>query len=329
MQEQESEEPFFTWEEKEDHVRITGCKAPVQNLVIPEKIHGLWVREVGDYAFRGMDSLEDVQLPASLWKLGDHVFFNCSHLEQLSLYDSLERIGDGALKNCDALSKVTLRVRRGHLTTLRLLLSDVMQDVRVRICYQESGGSSGAVSSRKSVTDHSSGASVGRWTDTQEVQLIFPAFYFDYIENYPARIFEEVIYGSGQAYRQCFRGQDLDYEAYDRLFERSLREDSVQVGLFHAVGRLLYPFRLTQERRNVYAAWLLNHGKELMLECLKEQDGERFQKILDLDLFEEQQVRDMLDLALAEKNAEYINLLMGYQGRRFGGRPSHRKRYVL
>lgn len=292
---------MFEWEEVQGEIRITGCSHSPDILNVPEEIAGLPVAQIGDYAFRGMETLGEVNLPASLRFLGDHVFFNCIHLKKLSVYDTLCHVGDGAFKNCDQLSEIAWYVRRNRASALRLLISDVMGDVRADIFYE-----------------------------TAQARLMFPAFYFDYIENYPARIFEEVIYGSGQAYRQCFRGGDIDYEAYDRLFERSTREDEMKTVLEHAVGRLSCPWKLTKERRAVYQTWLSSHGAELIRKCMDAETPEDLERMLSLDFYDEKQTQEMISLALQRKNVEFVNLLMAYQGRRFAGRTEgRRKRYVL
>lgn len=296
------EESLFSWEEVQGKVRITGCTRSLRMLTVPEKIAGLPVGQIGDYAFQGMEALEEAQLPSSLEFLGDHVFFNCIHLEKLTVHDALAHVGDGAFKNCDYLSNIVFYVQDGHASALRLLISDVMQDVRVDILY---GGK-----------------------EFIKARLMFPAFYFDYIENYPARIFEEVIYGAGQAYRQCFRGGDVDYEAYDRLFERSTREDSSPAVLEHVVGRLTCPYRLSDERREAYRSWLSAHGPDFLRQCMEMDALEDLEDVLSLDLYDEEQTKQLISQAIQTRKVEFVNLLMAYQGRRFADGRKRRK-YTL
>ncbi len=304
---QAEEETIFRWEEVQGKARITGCTRSLRILTVPGQIAGLPVVQIGDYAFQGMDELCQAELPRTVEFLGDHVFFNCIHLKKLTAYDTLNHVGDGAFKNCDHLSEIVLHVKNHHASALRLLISDVMQDVRADIVYE--------------------GEQMDEGVPVQS-RLMFPAFYFDYVENYPARIFEEVIYGSGQAYRQCFRGGDVDYDAYDRLFERSVREDNPQAVLGHAVGRLSCPYRLDIGRREAYKIWLSSHGPEFLKDCMERDVPEDLEQMLMLDLYDEEQTGQLLSQALQEKKLEFINLLMAYQGRRFsGGRK--RKKYVL
>lgn len=300
------EEAVLEWKKVQDGVCITGCTSSLRELSVPEQIAGLPVVQIGDYAFQGMDELETAVLPSGIRHLGDHAFFNCMQLRELTVYDGITYVGDGSFKNCDKLEQISFHVRKRNVSALRRLIYDVMQDVYVDILYED--------------------------TDPAfRTKLVFPAFYFDYIENYPARIFEEIIYGAGQAYRQCFRGGDVDYEAYDELFERSTREDSVQAMLGHAVGRLSCPYRLSEERKKVYQNWLSAHGRELLKEAMSADAPEQLELALGLDLYDENQTRELLDRALAAKKVEYVNLLMAYQGRRFQSSEGrkHRKKYLL
>ena len=311
------EEQLFRWEKAGDGIRITGCLEPASQLVVPCEIAGLPVVQIGDYAFQGLGILEEVVLPPEITRLGDHAFFNCLTLKKLTAADGLTHAGDGAFKNCDNLSELILHIRQGKASALRLMISDILQDLKVRLFYEEADTKSTYSEQGYRVCEN-----------TKEACLMFPAFYFDYIENYPARIFEEIIYGAGQAYRRCFRGGDVDYEAYDRLFERSQREDSRFAVIWHAAGRLSCPYRLSEGRKREYEEWLREHGEEFLQMVLKEEEMELLEEILNLDLFDEMQTISLLGIASASRKVEYINLLMAYQGRRFAGK-SRRNRYLL
>ena len=326
---------LFLWEDMGGFIRITGCTSPGHQLIIPDSIAGLPVKQIGDYAFRGMDILEEAVLPAGITRVGDHVFYNCLRLKELSFWDGITFVGDGAFKNCDHLESMTFYSRNHHPSSLRRMLTDVMQDITVDYYYLEGpagGGSAagpGGAGGGSAAGPGGAGGHAGPAQAKARARLMFPAFYFDYIENYPARIFEEVIYGTGQAYRQCFREADLDYAAYDRLFERSVREDHAATVLQTAVGRLLYPRSLTEERAGAYSEWLKGQAGLCLGWFMDQDDPDTFSQVLNLNLFDRAGTDRMLAAAQEREKAVFASLLMEYYGSRFARRGAGRRRYEL
>ena len=60
--------------------RITGYDGEDAELTVPDELDGHPVREIGDYAFSGCESLTAVTLPDSLTSIGDDAFSLCSSL---------------------------------------------------------------------------------------------------------------------------------------------------------------------------------------------------------------------------------------------------------
>jgi len=349
---------LFHWEDMGGFIRITGCASPEHQLIIPESIAGLPVKQIGDYAFRDMDILEEAVLPPGITRVGDHVFYNCPRLKEVTFWDSITFVGDGAFKNCDHLESMTFYSRNHHPSSLRRMMTDVMQDITVDYYYMQAGDAQPENAQLENTQQEDNqlqnarlennqlqnarlensqlqnaqpedGRRVKEETAIGHARLMFPAFYFDYIENYPARIFEEVIYGTGQAYRQCFRETDLDYAAYDRLFERSVREDHPETVLQTAAGRLLYPVSLPQERRRAYGNWLGQQADLCLGWFAAGDDPDTFARLLDLDLFDRDGTERMLAAAQEKEKAVFVSLLMEYYGRRFARKKGGRRRYEL
>ena len=66
------------------------------------------IREIGDYAFSGCDSLTGITLPDSITSIGSLAFSGCSSLINVTLPDSITSIGDSAFWGCSSLTSVTL-----------------------------------------------------------------------------------------------------------------------------------------------------------------------------------------------------------------------------
>jgi hypothetical protein len=63
----------FEYSENGGKITITGYKGSVKSVVIPEKINGLPVVAIGDYAFP-CNHLTSITLPNSVTYIGDYAF---------------------------------------------------------------------------------------------------------------------------------------------------------------------------------------------------------------------------------------------------------------
>ena len=86
--------------------RITGYDGEDRKLAVPDELDGHTVREIGEEAFYGCDSLISVTLPDGLTSIGDHAFLGCSSLTSVTLPDSLTSIGVNPFGGCDSLVKI-------------------------------------------------------------------------------------------------------------------------------------------------------------------------------------------------------------------------------
>ena len=63
---------------------------------------------IGDYAFRGCDSLTSVTIPDSVTTIGDQAFYLCASLTSVTIPDSVTTIGEEAFYYCSSLTSVTI-----------------------------------------------------------------------------------------------------------------------------------------------------------------------------------------------------------------------------
>jgi hypothetical protein len=109
---------------------ITGYHGPPGAVVIPQKLNGLKVVEIGagafdefigltqvtipegvchigDAAFSGCE-MTNLTIPRSVKSIGDYAFAYCYQLTDVSIEGGLEEIGDSAFSVCTALSSITI-----------------------------------------------------------------------------------------------------------------------------------------------------------------------------------------------------------------------------
>ena len=64
--------------------------------------------QLGDCAFRDLDILRSVTLPATLKSIGSEAFYGCSRLEVMELPDGVTTMGDRAFSGCSSLQSIDL-----------------------------------------------------------------------------------------------------------------------------------------------------------------------------------------------------------------------------
>ena len=78
-------------------------------VMVPARLGGCPVTEVGDYAFFDCGRITRVVLPKGVTRIGEHAFQNCTSLESVELPDSLEDMeGFYIFMDCTALKSVSL-----------------------------------------------------------------------------------------------------------------------------------------------------------------------------------------------------------------------------
>lgn len=90
-------------------VKLTGYTGQDQNLVIPAKINGKAVTEIGDGCFSGNTWPQQVTVPEGVIRLGDYSFECCSRMQEIHLPGSLETIGNAAFSGCGSLTAADLK----------------------------------------------------------------------------------------------------------------------------------------------------------------------------------------------------------------------------
>ncbi|MDD3231822.1 MAG: leucine-rich repeat domain-containing protein [Clostridia bacterium] len=66
------------------------------------------VEKIGNNAFSGCNSLEEIKLPTSVKEIGDAAFQNCSLLKSVVMSETTEKIGVSAFDGCVSLTSITI-----------------------------------------------------------------------------------------------------------------------------------------------------------------------------------------------------------------------------
>ncbi len=141
-----SERDFYTEENNDSTISITGYKGKSSNVVIPSKIFGekvtgvdmsdndfitsvtvpntvtsIWfggcrklkkvtlsnsIKSIGGRTFDGCESLESITIPNSVTEIGGNAFEGCKSLKSVILSNKLTRIETEAFNGCESLEKI-------------------------------------------------------------------------------------------------------------------------------------------------------------------------------------------------------------------------------
>ncbi|MDD6226242.1 MAG: leucine-rich repeat domain-containing protein, partial [Bacilli bacterium] len=90
-----------------DTVFIIGYVGESKDIVIPNEIEGLTVKEISNYAFSNSEIVSAV-LPDTLIRINDNAFYDCDSLTSIIIPASVVEIGDCAFSNCSSLTSLTI-----------------------------------------------------------------------------------------------------------------------------------------------------------------------------------------------------------------------------
>lgn len=77
-------------------------------IVVPEKLGGVSVSAIGDYAFDSCSDLTSITIPDGVTTIGLAAFRFCSGLTSITIPDSITSIGGSAFSYCEALTSITI-----------------------------------------------------------------------------------------------------------------------------------------------------------------------------------------------------------------------------
>lgn len=99
----------FSYEVKDGGILIVALKADYEGaVVIPEKIDGYTVTEIGDGAFSWNDTVTSVTIPSGVKIIGNSAFEGCELIEEIVIPDSVKTVGSNAFASCPELKTVKL-----------------------------------------------------------------------------------------------------------------------------------------------------------------------------------------------------------------------------
>lgn len=318
--------PEIHYRKTEKGIMITSCYGNNGNVILPDEIDGTLVTELAPYAFSegGSDpndliwlseeadyiterrhlkttDVTEITLPQGIREIGRYAFYRCRNLCKMVLGDEILDIGGGALNGCKP-AEVEIHFRKGEKSALKSIVEEIRFEVHAELYYYKENG------------------------EAEQADVLFPEHYEEAVENTPARILYTSHHGAGGYYRQCFYDRELDYKKYDEIFFRVKAEESVETALRLALGRVRFPYKLSESSGNAYMDYIKEHLAEAAVLLTETEDKEGLQFLGKENMWSEEALDAGIDHASKEKKTEILSMLMDEKHRLV---PKKRKTFEL
>ena len=99
---------YFTTNGTGSITGLTNSGKAANEIVIPSKINGVTITNIGDGAFYGCNNLTNVIVPSSVTSIGNHAFAYCENLISVTIPDSVINIGKNAFNECPNLVYIVI-----------------------------------------------------------------------------------------------------------------------------------------------------------------------------------------------------------------------------
>ena len=268
----------LNWEKtKEGNARLLGVTDIPGELVLPEKIEGLPLTEVGPYCFAKNKYLKRVVLPDTVIKMERMAFYNCTGLENLEMGAKLTELGGDAFMNCHNLHQLIVRCGALEPSGVRFVLRQISSDLTVYF--------------------------LGK-TEPERAVVLFPDYYESYDEVTPAHLFGRNIEGEGFRARQFFKDGVFEYARYDGIFGKACAEEREITLCEMAMNRLRYPVGLMSDAKIQYEVYVREHMDTICQRAVLDKDMELLEFICKSKLAEQMHMDNCARLAAEQEWAE-------------------------
>lgn len=256
------------------------------------------IQEIPDYGFSGREDLEEIVLPESVKRIGRYAFYNCRNLRKITFYSNIQDVGSGAFTGCHQVRHLDLTILNGETSCLKDFLQELTEEMLVEYRVMENSETG--------------------YRETGYARLMFPEYFEEGVENTPARILMTQIHGSGLKYRNCFYKKEFLFEEYDVRFPYAEAVESEGFLQKMVVGRLMFPYRLSEKGKKQYETYLREHLTKTGQNMIEKRDATQLVWLLEHYLETKMQAEELLEVSGRQGVPECTACLMEWKKRKFG-----------
>lgn len=279
------------YKEEKEALRVTEIDDAEGEVILPDQVDGKKVTAIDGYVF-SRSKVASLTLPKYLKESGNYLFYRCFSLKKLRFSNGWDMVGSGTFTGCE-IQKIIIDFYDGEKSCLKYILDEQRYFVEAILRYHKEDG------------------------EVKEARLVFPEHYEEAVENTPARIVMTHYHGSGGDYRQAFYDKEVNFLEYDSLLARAVAEESEETVTQMAACRLAYPYKLTDEAKERYLAYLKEHMECAVGIYMEKEDLKMFRFFAEEKLWSKEELELAIDLATKKKTMEILSFLMDTRQRQF------------
>ena len=308
---------------EEGGVTILRAVTCDENAVLPDEIFGLPVTRLSDRALaHGAKPApgEEVRVLGGT----ENEDWDNRNIRSLSLPRSLESVGDYAFMNLKSMETLRLYDAVQSIGSASFMNCRLFSRLELtRMSHGQGPALAAIVGSLPQELD----ATVYN-ADGSAYRLIFPEYFENYTENSPAHHFELKIVGGGYAYHGVFRAKKLYLPEYDALWRDYIAAEHDDLSALRlAYYRLRYPAELSDRAREQYAVFLRQNMREALSLAMGEKDAHGLRLLLSLGELDAPTLAAAMDESRTLRFTEATALLL--EQRRGRAEAGRRKKFEL
>lgn len=226
------------------------------------------------------ERLEELHLPLSLQRVGAYALYNCQSLRKIELSSTTLDWGAGVFTGCFGVKELVVHVDESRRSCLKEVLAELRQTLSVV------------------------------YDGPQMAKLIFSEFFEEAVENTPARILVTNTHGCGLKYRNAFVQTQFQFREYDSLFLHVQVQEPEELVERLALGRVMYPYHLTEEYRENYVNYLREHRVHGACQAVMREDMEQLKWLTEHIDYGAEDLRQVIETANRKNDMTAVSFLM-------------------
>lgn len=98
----------FAYEIKDGYAVITDFKGKETEIIVPSRLEGVPVTQIGQYAFEASWNVTSITIPDTVTLIGEQAFLDCESLEYINIPQGVTELQRATFAGCLSLTEMTI-----------------------------------------------------------------------------------------------------------------------------------------------------------------------------------------------------------------------------